>query len=51
MNKEQIIQQGKVLRPFEARIVSDELRDRVIYFQNLLNQKRFYSKIRKITEK
>lgn len=39
MNKEVIIKQGTVTRPFEARIVSEELRERVQFFQKLLTQK------------
>lgn len=40
MNKEDIIKEGIVTRPFEVRIISDELRARVLYFQNLLHEKR-----------
>lgn len=39
-NSETILRQGIVVRPFEARVVSDELRARVQHFQNLLHKKR-----------
>lgn len=50
MNKENIIREGIITRPFEVRAVSDELRARVLYFQNLLQEKRIknQSKNRKI---
>lgn len=52
MNKEIIIREGLVTRPFEAKLISDELRARVKYFQKLLSQKRNNkSKISKITKK
>lgn len=44
MNNETIIRECVVQRPFEARIISNELRDRVQYFKNLLNQKRVKAK-------
>lgn len=48
MNKDSIINEGLVKRPFEATIISDELRARVQYFQKLLNQKRKLRATRKI---
>lgn len=40
MDIEIIISQGLVVKPFEARPASAELRARVQYFQRILNQKR-----------
>lgn len=45
IDKEFILKQGRVLRPFEARIISDELRDRVQKFQKLLQEKRVKTKL------
>lgn len=40
-----IVRESIVKRPFEARLISDELRAKVKYFQELLEQKRNKSKI------
>lgn len=50
MNNEVTIKQNIVQRPFEARLISDELRARVIYFQKLLNKKRSKSTVEKINK-
>lgn len=47
MDIEIIIRQGSVVRPFEARPASAELRARVLYFQRILNQKRKSKLIKK----
>jgi hypothetical protein len=41
---EATIKYHQVLRPFEARVISDELRARVEKFQKLLKEKRVKSK-------
>lgn len=47
MNKEAIIiRQGLVIKPFEARLASEELKARVKFFQKILNQSRNKSKLR-----
>lgn len=45
MNPQTKISEGLVTRPFEARLISDELRAKVIYFQKYLNLKRNKAKI------
>lgn len=39
MNREPILREGTVIRPFEARIISEELRERVQIFKRILEQK------------
>lgn len=41
---ETIIKQGQVQRPFEARVVSNELRARVEKFKQILKEKRLKQK-------
>lgn len=45
MNREVILRESPVTRPFEARLISNELRSKVIYFQKLLTEKRLNSKL------
>lgn len=52
MNREIILKEGQVKRPFEAGIISNELRERVEFFRNLLKNKNLKSKLsRKIKHK
>lgn len=39
MNREPILREGIVIRPFEARIISEELRERVQISKRILEQK------------
>lgn len=38
MDREAIIRQELVKKPFEARLIDEELRERVAFFKKLLNQ-------------
>ena len=40
MNREIITREGLVKKPFEARVIDEDLRNRVIFFKKLLSQKR-----------
>lgn len=40
MDIEFIISENKIVRPFESRVISEQLRAKVKYFQKLLAQKR-----------
>lgn len=40
MNKEVIHKEGIIVRPFEARLISEELRKRVQFFKAILDQER-----------
>lgn len=51
MDREAIIKQGLVVRPFEARLIDDELRAKVEYFKKLLTQKRQKKLFRKLKRK
>lgn len=52
MNREIILKEGQVKRPFEARIISNELRARVEFFRNLLKNKNLKPRLsRKIKHK
>lgn len=44
MNGKIIQREGQVTRPFEARLISNELRVRVLYFQKLLREKSLRTK-------
>lgn len=49
MDKETIIREGLVGKPFEARVIDEQLRARVLYFKQVLAQKnksKFVKKIR-----
>lgn len=49
MNSDIIVRESLVVRPFEARTVSNELKARVLHFQKLLSkQKRIKTKSLKI---
>lgn len=39
MSKDTKVREGLVIKPFEARIASNELKARVIFFQKYLKQK------------
>lgn len=47
INEELILRQGQVVRPFEARLISEELRARVEYFKLLLEKKSVKSRLSK----
>lgn len=48
MNKEIIISEGLIIKPFEARVADDKLRAKVQYFQKLLKQQQKIKLVRKI---
>ena len=39
-DRELILREGQVVRPFEARLISEELRERVAYFKFILEQQK-----------
>lgn len=47
MDRNQILREGLVIKPFEARTISKELKLRVEYFQKLLKQKNNLESVRK----